>query len=118
MGDTGGEGWQERTGNGRIQLGAGRTPEGQAAVVSGPWSDFGFIPCRDGKQRRIERGTFPLVAGLPRGVGHGRDYSVPITPEYTQATAEARVMRLRGYGNAIVPQLAATFVRAFLETET
>jgi hypothetical protein len=25
--------------------------------------------------------------------------------------------RLRGYGNAIVPQLAAMFVRAFLETE-
>ncbi len=28
------------------------------------------------------------------------------------STAEARVMRLRGYGNAIVPQLAAAFIRA------
>jgi hypothetical protein len=27
------------------------------------------------------------------------------------------VVRLRGYGNAIVPQQAATFVRAFLEVE-
>jgi hypothetical protein len=25
------------------------------------------------------------------------------------------VVRLRGYGNAIVPQLAATFLRSFLE---
>jgi len=30
-------------------------------------------------------------------------------------TAEARVMRLRGYGNAIVPPLAAEFVRAAME---
>jgi hypothetical protein len=28
------------------------------------------------------------------------------------ASAEARVMRLRGYGNAIVPQLAAVFIMA------
>jgi hypothetical protein len=27
------------------------------------------------------------------------------------------VVRLRGYGNAIVPALAAAFVRAFMETE-
>jgi hypothetical protein len=28
---------------------------------------------------------------------------------------KARVMRLRGYGNAIVPQLAAAFIEAYLE---
>jgi DNA (cytosine-5)-methyltransferase 1 len=28
-----------------------------------------------------------------------------------------RVGRIRGFGNAIVPQLAATFIRAFLEAE-
>jgi hypothetical protein len=28
-----------------------------------------------------------------------------------------RVGRLRGYGNAIVPQVAATFIKAFLDTE-
>jgi hypothetical protein len=32
-----------------------------------------------------------------------------------QNTSEARVMRLRGYGNSVVPQLAAEFIRAFLE---
>lgn len=32
--------------------------------------------------------------------------------------APGRAGRLRGYGNAIVPQIAARFVRAFLDTET
>jgi hypothetical protein len=31
-----------------------------------------------------------------------------------QKTAEARVMRLRGYGNAIVPQVAAEFIRSMM----
>ena len=59
---------------------------------SGPWSDFDIVPFRDGTARRVEPGTFPLADGVP-----------------------ARVGRLRGYGNAIVPQVAAAFVRAYLE---
>ena len=85
------------------------------AGTTDTWSDYDIIPCRDGKSRRIERGTFPLVARLPDRLGHGSDQSVPITEAYAQATAEARVMRLRGYGNAIVPQVAAMFVKAFLD---
>ena len=76
------------------------------------WDSFTIIPCRDGKARRIESGTFPLVDGLPRGVVHSSDPSAPIN---AKATAEARVMRLRGYGNAIVPELAAEFIRAAME---
>jgi len=30
-------------------------------------------------------------------------------------TQEARAMRLKGYGNAIVPQVAAEFITAFME---
>ena len=78
------------------------------------WQAFDVIPCGDGKARRIEPGTFPLVDGLPRGVVPGCD----ISPSYAQATAEGRVMRLRGYGNAIVPSCAAEFVRAFMDRET
>ena len=37
--------------------------------------------------------------------------------EEAQASAEARMMRLRGYGNAIVPSLAAEFVKAWLEVK-
>lgn len=55
------------------------------------WSDADWLGCRDGKFRPVESGTFPLANGI-----------------------SARVGRLRGYGNAIVPEVAAEFVRAFL----
>lgn len=54
------------------------------------WSDADWLGCRDGKFRPVESGTFPLANGIP-----------------------ARVGRLRGYGNAIVPQVAAEFIKAF-----
>jgi hypothetical protein len=53
---------------------------------------FDLIPCRDGKARRVEPGTFPLAHGVPGRVG-----------------------LLRGYGNAIVPEVGALFVAAYLE---
>ena len=79
-----------------------------------PWDSFDLLPCTDGKARRVESGTFPLVAGLPRGVVPSCD---PGTPGYANSTPEARVMRLRGYGNSIVPQVAAEFIKAWEETQ-
>jgi hypothetical protein len=39
---------------------------------------------------------------------------VPASRPLAQSTKAARrVMRLRGYGNAIVPQAAALFIKAF-----
>lgn len=58
----------------------------------GFWSDADWLGCRDGKFRPVGSGTFPLANGIP-----------------------ARVGRLRGYGNAIVPQVAAEFIKAFME---
>lgn len=72
------------------------------------WSDFDILPFQDGKARRVEPGTFPLVARIPGGVVPSGDPSV----SYAQATAEACVMRLKGYGNSIVPQVTAVFIRA------
>lgn len=60
----------------------------------GSWGDFDVLPCLDGKARRVASGTFPLAHGVPGRVG-----------------------LLRGYGNAIVPQVAAEFIEAFLEVE-
>jgi DNA (cytosine-5)-methyltransferase 1 len=50
-------------------------------------------------------GLSPL---LVRGCGEG----VPEDQIDPDATAEGRVMRLKGYGNAIVPELAAEFLKA------
>jgi len=57
------------------------------------WLDCDLLPCLDGKIRRIESGTFPLADGIPGRVG-----------------------LLRGYGNAIVPQVASEFISAWLDT--
>lgn len=57
----------------------------------GFWSNADWLGCRDGKLRPVEPGTFPLANGI-----------------------SARVGRLRGYGNAIVPQVAAEFIKAFM----
>ena len=63
-----------------------------ARPTNGFWADADWLHCRDGKWRPVEPGTFPLAHG-----------------------ATARVGRLRAYGNAIVPQVAQTFVEAFME---
>lgn len=85
----------------------------QSQCSRSPWSDFSLVKCRDEKHRRIERGTFPLVARLPGDVVPSGDPSL----SYVQATPEARTWRLKGYGNAIVPQLAAEFIDAFYSTK-
>jgi DNA (cytosine-5)-methyltransferase 1 len=59
------------------------------------WSDnLEWIPCRDGKWRPTQPGLFPLAHGVPNRVG-----------------------TLRGAGNAIVPQVAAEVIRAYMETQ-
>jgi hypothetical protein len=86
------------------------------------WSDIEWIYCRDGKHRPILTGlkpvlptkprVKPLADGLPRGMVYSGDHSTQINQNEIQ---EARVMRLRGYGNSIVPQVAAEFISAFME---
>jgi DNA (cytosine-5)-methyltransferase 1 len=86
LGDTSGDGPQ-----GNVEAG----PETGPVIRAGAWDAFDLIPCRDGKARRVESGTFPLAHGIPGRVG-----------------------LLRGYGNAIVPACAAEFIRAYIETMT
>lgn len=61
----------------------------------GFWDAHRIIQTSDGKARRIpvEPAFFPLVDGFP-----------------------ARVAVLKGFGNAIIPQVAAQFIQAYLET--
>ena len=68
--------------------------EGQPATgpTNGFWADADWLFCRDGKWRPVEPGTFPLAHGI-----------------------HARVVRLRGYGNAINAVQAQAFVEAFMD---
>lgn len=76
---------------------------GDSAIAAGFWSDFQLVHCRDGKTRRIapESALFPLVDGLSYQLARRRSIIAPL---------------IRGPGNAIVPQVAAEFVKAYLET--
>lgn len=76
---------------GRQLLESKRTGKGIARATSS-WDQANTITCGDGKQRRIEPSISPLATGIP-----------------------ARVVRLRGYGNAIIPALAAEFIQASIE---
>jgi len=56
------------------------------------WADLAWIECSDGKARPTKPGLFPLAHGVSNRVG-----------------------RLRAYGNAIVPQVAAAFIRSMTD---
>lgn len=75
----------------------------QPSKVGDHWYRSVLIPCRDGKARRVEPGLECLVDGLPFRLADGR----------TREGA-SRAAMLKGFGNAIVPQVAAEFVKAWL----
>lgn len=59
---------------------------------SNPWSSCTWLPCRDGKLRPTQSGLSPLAHGVSK-----------------------RVPQLRAIGNSIVPQVAAEFIKAYME---
>jgi DNA (cytosine-5)-methyltransferase 1 len=95
---------------------------GESAGPAGPWSEFDAIHCWDGKARRVERGSFPLAASVPgdmgpllsrmEELGHDSKSARRIIREHNRN----RALRLKGYGNSIIPNLAATFIKAYLKT--
>ncbi|AEI71060.1 methylase [EBPR siphovirus 2] len=62
--------------------------------TNGFWRDADWLRCRDARWRPVEPGSFPLADG-----------------------ASFRMVRLRGYGNAVDAHATAAFVEAFLEAE-
>lgn len=106
---------------GRLGDGIGQGLEGRSVCECGcscecsPWSASVVIPCRDGKSLRIsaQPGDEPLAARLPRSVGPG---STRLERVGLVAAKANRVGRLRGYGNSIVPQVGAVFLRAYMAT--
>lgn len=97
---------------GGYQRAAGQTSVAGPATLGGFWGIADLVFCRDGRWRRIESGSFPLAHGIPSRVG-------PLLTELRKlgkgsiSLARAnRNIRLKGYGNAINPWIAAAFVRA------
>jgi len=99
-----------------------------AGPVNGFWRDAEWVPCRNPNVpgavdwRPVEPGTFPLAYGLPRGMGtlpSGIRKLAEMAGLSQNSLREAKAFRrrtLQGYGNAIVPQQAEAFIRAYLET--
>jgi DNA (cytosine-5)-methyltransferase 1 len=85
MGNANEQGSQARNGT-SLSGGPGTTIEPRSSNV---WSDLIWLPCTDRKQRPTQSGIFPLAHGVP-----------------------GRVAKLRAAGNAIVPQVAAEFIKA------
>jgi len=90
--DAGGERAAARQGQAES---GGHGPDDGVPGTTGFWDHSGIVYCRDGKARRVEPGIFPLADGV-----------------------SGRVGLLRGAGNAIVPQVAAAFIRAYLEAKS
>lgn len=83
----------------RIRVDLGDANDGRTLRTSKPgptnghWRDADWLFCRDGKWRPVESQSQPLAHGVTNRVG-----------------------RLRGYGNAIVAQVAQGFIEAVMET--
>ena len=68
----------------------------------GGWDDVDWLFCRDGKWRPVKSSVQRVAPRIPGSVVPCSDF-VPASSPLAQSTKEARrVMRLRGYGNAIV----------------
>lgn len=113
---------------GRVERGesASQLPSGQAGVPGeiGFWDESVPIHCADDRWRRVpaEPALFPLAPGPARALGglrawmDGLGYDDKATKGLFKRAGGCRKGLLKAVGNCIVPQIAATFIRAFLET--
>lgn len=90
--------------------------EGQErhSAETGVWRDLQWLSCRDGKSRPTQSSVLGIFDELPAELGYLRDPSgaTILSPLTTGATN--RIGRLRGYGNAIVPEVAAEVIKAYM----
>jgi DNA (cytosine-5)-methyltransferase 1 len=84
---------------------AGHRQAAAAGDRSSAWDSARWLIGHDGKARRVEPGIRLLVDGLSPWLAHGGPSS---------ATA-SRQAALKGFGNAIVPEVAAEVIAAWME---
>lgn len=91
------------------------------SLPSVPWSQYAPIYCRDNKVRRVpaESVLFGVADGISEGVDAGGDIGLhqassgfPLCKKDAFKKGEI-AMLLKGFGNAIVPEVAAEFIKAF-----
>ena len=88
---------------------SGRDGSQSVRPIAKASSSLRFVECENGKWRRFQPGSFPMAHGIPRSLGRGKS-------ELDRMARDARanrVGRIEGYGNAIVPELAALFITEF-----
>ena len=86
--------------------------------MGGQWDTTAAAVCIDGKLRRVpgpESGIHPLAYGISGDVGRLLAELPGLDSDAVKAAKGNRKGRIVGYGNAIVPQVAATFIQAFIE---
>jgi DNA (cytosine-5)-methyltransferase 1 len=79
------------------------------------WSDAIWVFCRDGKWRPVglsEPQPLAVVDGASGGVGQVRTIIHPIAQ---RGEVENRIGKIRGYGNCLVAEHAAFFVRTVID---
>jgi DNA (cytosine-5)-methyltransferase 1 len=90
------------------------------------WSPSVVVACLDEKSRRVGCSVQPLAHGIPARKTDLRmgclvaklaelGFDSRAASKILRESRSNRIGRLRGYGNAIVPQVAAEFVIAFME---
>lgn len=109
---------------------------GESRMERGYWGDVKWLSFRDGKQRITKSSLVKVANDTTRGVRQVRDCVLPenkkeiIYPLVNKSqdsskqeldgidfdnTPEARAMRIEGYGDAIVAELAAEFIATNME---
>lgn len=112
-----------RMGNSNEQGLEGRGERGEragelSARQASPWNEYDIVHCRDGRQRRIPKGSVEsgiqcMVDGIQPGMDTLWHQGYPLAWQ----KIESRPAILKGIGNAINPYIAAEFIRAYMQAE-
>jgi DNA (cytosine-5)-methyltransferase 1 len=89
----------------------------RAERTGGQWG-AAWLHCEEGRFRRVEPTVLPVAYGLPKRLASVRARLGNVAGDARRAFDGARKYRagaIHGYGNAIVPQVAAEFIGAYME---